>query len=59
MFFEVLNSDGKTVFNTSESICLPREKQIKIMLSLGYKFKVDNKILTKKALNEFMEQEDL
>ena len=59
MFFEVLNSDGKTVFNTSESACLPRGEQIKNMLNIGYKFRVDNKILTKKALNEFMKQEGL
>ena len=59
MFFEVIDSNGKTVFNTTENICLPKEKQIKLMLNLGYKFKVDNRFLSKKTLNEFIKRERL
>ena len=53
MLFEVINSQGKTIFYTNEKICVPPYKQIKTMLTTGYKFRLDGKIMTKKSLEEF------
>lgn len=54
MKFEVVNDKGKVVFNTTEISCLPTKTEINSMIKAGYKFKLDNKSITKKKLEEII-----
>lgn len=54
MKFEVINSFGKTVMCTDYEECVPNKKQIDIMRKVGYRIKIDNKITSKKTLDEFL-----
>lgn len=55
MKFEVINISGKKVMCTSHFECIPSKAQIEDMLKTGYKIKVDNKILTKKNIEAFLD----
>ncbi len=57
MKFEVINDKGKVVFNTTETSCLPTKTEINSMTKAGYKFKIDNKSIAKKKLEEMMTNE--
>ena len=54
MKFEVLNDKGKTVFQCNQVSCIPTEEEIKSMLNARYKFKIDDKIATKKRISELI-----
>lgn len=55
MKFEVIK-DNKTKFYTHDITCVPPIKQINTMLKCGYKFKLDNKAISKKDLDEMLKQ---
>lgn len=54
--FEVVNDKNITVMSTTSSTCIPNESQINSMLNAGYKIRVNNKIIAKKKLNEFIKE---
>ena len=59
MKFEVVNDKSKTVMYTSSPHCIPDKDILMSMLNTGYKFKLDGKILSKKAINELAKGERL
>lgn len=54
MKFEVINDKRKTVMTTQSINCIPSKQQCEHMIKAGYKFKLDNNILSKKKLDEFL-----
>lgn len=50
--FEIYNDKNRRVFLTNSINCLPEKEHLDSMLKNGYKVKLDNKVLTKKAINE-------
>lgn len=58
MKFEIINSNGKIVFNTMDESCLPTKGEINSMTKVGYKFKIDGKSITKKKLEEIINMEE-
>lgn len=58
MKFEIFNEKNKVVFNTQEKQCLPDKHQINTMIKIGYKFKIDGKLLTKKQLTELINNKE-
>lgn len=50
--FEIFNSKSKRVFYTHQKTCIPNKSQLYEMIKLGYKIKIDNKIATKKIIDE-------
>lgn len=52
--FEIYNEKGNRLFYTNSEECLPPKEQISSMLNAGYKFKLNGKSITKKALNELI-----
>lgn len=50
--FEVYNENNERVFYTEEAICLPPKRQIDLMLKQRWKIKIDNKVASKKMINE-------
>ena len=54
MKFEIINSNGKIVFNTMDESCLTTKGEINSMTKVGYKFKIDGKSITKKKLEEII-----
>ena len=54
MKFEAINSQNKVVMNTKYEERVPDKEQCEHMLKVGYKFRLDDKILTKKKLDEFL-----
>ncbi len=54
MKFEAIDIKGDTIFNTTQKSCIPDKPQIESMCSVGYKFKIDGKIISKKKLLEFL-----
>ena len=55
MKFEIINNNGKIVFNTMDESCLPTKGEINSMTKAGYKFKIDGKSTTKKKLEEIID----
>lgn len=54
MKFEIIDNKGKVVFNTTQVTCIPNKDNINSMHGAGYKFKIDNKSISKKKLIEFI-----
>lgn len=54
MKFEVVNIQNKVVMSTEYEECVPNKEQCEHMLKAGYKFRLDNAILTKKKLDVFL-----
>ena len=54
MKFEVIDNTGKTVMVTSYSEYIPTKEQINLMTKAGYKFKMDGKVLSKKAIDDLL-----
>jgi hypothetical protein len=59
MLFEIYNEKGRRLFYTSSEECLPSKEQTNSMLNAGYKFKLDGKILSKRAVSELTKGEKL
>ena len=59
MKFEIINDKNKIVMNTIHECCIPSKDILTSMLNAGYKFKLDGKILSKKAINELTKGEKL
>lgn len=58
MIFQILNEIGETVMYTENTKYIPNKQQIDIMAKAGYKFKMDNKIISKKKLEEFINDKE-
>lgn len=56
MKFEVLNSKQKVVMHTTDISCIPSKDTLNAMLNAGYKFKLDDKAITIKKLNEQLKE---
>ena len=54
MLFEIFNDKDTRVFITHYESCIPEKSDIDSMLKSGHKFRLDSKLLTKKALNELI-----
>ena len=54
MKFEVINDKNKVVMHTEYTSCLPNKETLSLMAKAGYKFKLDNKAITIKKLNEWL-----
>ena len=54
--FEIFNDKNVRVFVTNSKGCLPEEEHVKAMLKNGYKFKLDGKLLSKKAIIEIYKE---
>lgn len=52
--FEVYNYNNDRVFYTFEKQCVPSKKAIETLINDGYKIKVNDKILYKKNIDEFL-----
>lgn len=52
--FEVIREDGIAVMGCSSVSCIPDSKQIDDMCSAGYKFKLNGKRISPKALKEIL-----
>ena len=52
MKFEIYNNKNERVFITSSIECLPQKEYLDSMIKNGYKFKLDDKTLTKKQIIE-------
>ena len=56
MKFEVINDKNKVVMHTESMSCIPNREIVESMITSGYKFKVDNKILTKKKIIDLIKE---
>ena len=52
MKFEIINTENKTVMNTTSVSCIPDKDSLISMSKSGYKFKIDGKILSTKKIIE-------
>lgn len=52
MKFQIVNSHGATIMETSFKECVPDKKQRELMYSAGYRFKLDGANCSLKKLNE-------
>ena len=59
MRFEIINDKGTIVMNCSSIDCMPNKEQIDVMLQIGYKFKVDNRIISKKKIVEIIKEKQI
>lgn len=59
MKFEVINDKNKVVMHTEHLSCIPDKDTLNSMSKAGYKFKLDGKMLSNKALNELIKGEKL
>ena len=59
MNFEVVNDKNKVVMHTKDISCIPNKEILNSILNAGYRIKLDGKILSKKAINEFVRREQL
>lgn len=50
--FEIYNNKNHRVFYTYQQSCIPDKKTLNNMIVNGHKIKIDNKTVTKKAINE-------
>jgi hypothetical protein len=53
---KIINDRGKAVMSTSYIECFPSISQIASMVQNGYKFRLNGKIISKKALEEFIRE---
>lgn len=56
MKFEVINDKNKVVMHTKYTSCMPNKDALNLMAKAGYKFKLDNKAITVKKLNERLKE---
>lgn len=56
MRFEVINLFNKTVMHTKHISCIPKNMQLESMSKVGYRFKLNNKIISKTKLIEYLKQ---
>lgn len=53
---KIINDRGKAVMSTSYIECFPSKSQINSMIQNGYKFRLNNKMVSKKVLEEFIKE---
>ena len=54
MKFEIINDNKDIIFVTHQISCIPTQKQLDMMSKNNWKFRIDGKIATKKAMNELL-----
>ena len=54
--FEIFDSTGARIFNALDEPSIPPKEHIDSMIKNGYKIKLDGKIMTKKAINDFIKK---
>lgn len=52
MRFEIVNDEGTVVIYTDYKSCIPSGDQLSSMMKIGFKFRVDGKIVSKKRVEE-------
>lgn len=52
MKFEVINDKNKVVMNTTDVSCIPPKEILHSMAGAGYKFKLNDKLITIKKIIE-------
>ncbi len=52
MKFEVINDKNKVVMNTEFLSCIPEKTVLNLMSKSGYRFRLNNKIMSVKKLDE-------
>ena len=56
MKFEIINDKNKVVMNTTHGYCIPDKDILTSMSKVGYKFKLDDRAITIKKLNEMLKE---
>ena len=56
MKFEIFNENGVRLFYTEHKECIPTPNELSAMTRLRYKFKVDDKIVSKKKVEEILKK---
>ena len=56
MKFEIFDERGNIVMHTKSKNCIPPKNHLESMKNNGYKFKLDGKLITKKELNNLINQ---
>ena len=56
MKFEIFDERGNIVMQTESQRCIPPKSHLESMRNNGYKFKLDGKLITKKELNNLINQ---
>ena len=56
MKFEIFDERGNIVMQTESKRCIPPKNHLEAMRDNGYKFKLDGKFITKKELNNLINQ---
>lgn len=54
MKFEVINDKGMAVMSCADVSCIPDDSQLSSMIKAGYKFKIDEKIVTVKKIKNYV-----
>ena len=52
--FEVFNTDNKRLFFTTDKKSVPPKNEIEVLINSGHKVKVNDKILYKKNISDFL-----
>lgn len=52
MRFEIVNDKDSVVMSTNYRSCIPNSDQLSSMVKVGFKFRVDGKIMSKKRVEE-------
>lgn len=55
---KIMDDRGRTVMSTSYIECFPSKSQIVSMVQNGYKFRLNNKMVSKKVLEEFIKENE-
>lgn len=56
MKFEVVNDKNKTIMSTTSASCIYNKDILNSMSKVGYKFKLDGKLITVKKLDEKLKE---
>ena len=59
MKFEVINDKGKTIMFTTQIPAIPKQRQIELQFKAGYKFKLNGKTISKKALIDYIRENNV
>ena len=57
MQFEVLNRDGNVVMHTTSVSCIPTVAELTAMGCVGYRYKLDGKVVSKSKICDYVQSE--
>ena len=58
MKFEVVNDKNNVLMNTTSTECIPNKDTLNLMSKVGYKFKLNGKVVTIRKLYETLKEKD-